>query len=148
MHKYLFKEKVFETTWNKDYIVEGGFFLSERDYNQTLITKINQCSAIILKKNIFGGGANSILCPWELLDLFMDLEYYVSYDLYSIQSKINKEIFCGGVLSGRYKVWFTNRFLGEKRFTIIEKKGFFDFGKNEIILYKSKSKQYASIKVI
>ena len=154
MYKRLFEEKIFETTWDKYYVVEGdsvviegGFVLSKRDYTQTLITKINQCSANIFKKNVFNGGATSILCSWELLDLFLDLDYF-SPRLENNKFIYGQEMFCYGTLVGRYHLWFTNGFNDKKRFHIIEKKGFYNFNKNEIIVYNSNSKLYTIIKII
>jgi hypothetical protein len=148
MYKRLFEEKIFETTWNKDYVIEEGFVLSKRDYNQTLMTKINLCSANIFKKTVLNRGfATSILCSWELLDLFLDLDYFIP-SLENNKFIYGQEMFYYGILAGRYHLWLTNGFNDKKRFHIIEKKGFYNFNKNEIIVYNSNSKLYTIIKII
>jgi hypothetical protein len=68
-----------------------GMSYSQRDWNQTLITKINQLSAQIqphlqyhlqpnFHQSTLRGGANTIILPPDLLAIFEDLEYYKSED--------------------------------------------------------------------
>lgn len=55
----------------------GNFntFYSQHDWNQTLITKINQLSAQIHKATLRGGG-NVIVTSPQLICIFESLEYY------------------------------------------------------------------------
>ena len=64
--------------------------LSQNDWSQTLITKINQCSANIHKASL-SGGATRLECGTNLKDVFDNLEYY--------NSDTNN-------LGGRYEVTF------------------------------------------
>jgi hypothetical protein len=80
-----------QLTWDYSYPEHIGVFHSQKDWNQTLITRINQMSAMILK-NTHRGGANKIKINSVLLPLFKDLEYF-NVDNY------NKMF-----LSGRYHI--------------------------------------------
>lgn len=65
-------------TW--DYLGYGEFvnhqtFYGQNDWNQTLVTKINQLSAQILKSSL-RGGANMIKMHPRFLPLFDSLEYF------------------------------------------------------------------------
>jgi hypothetical protein len=64
----------------------GSSIYMQRDWNQTLITKINQISANINKETL-RGGANRILTTKKILPLIESFEFYFN-----------------GVLSGRYVV--------------------------------------------
>ena len=58
--------------------MDAGFSpYSQKDWNQTLITKINQCSAHIHQKSSIGG-ATRLECGTNLEAIFDDLEYYNS----------------------------------------------------------------------
>jgi hypothetical protein len=48
---------------------------SQKDWNQTLMVKLNQTSASLCKSSLIGGG-NKILINSALLPLFETLEYY------------------------------------------------------------------------
>lgn len=77
-------------------MVEHGaaaFFGSQKDWNQTLMVKINQSSALILKGNQ-KSGANKIRCNVKSLSLILDLEYY------------NKESM---ILAGKYQIIVDNK---------------------------------------
>lgn len=70
--------------WNDTEL--GSALYSQRDWNQTLMTKINQISANV-HQSALRGGANKIIIPKKLYPLFETFEY-----------------FWNGQLSGRYKV--------------------------------------------
>lgn len=75
-----------------------NFYEVQNDWNQTLCTKINQLSAMILKDSMTGG-ANLIIIPEnKIKDIFLTLEYL----------KVNEIQHVGyyelGVLAGRYHV--------------------------------------------
>ncbi len=69
---------------------EQSMFSTQRDWNQTLVTRINQLAANIAKASLIGGGNMISLHP-HLLPLFDDLEYL----------KINED--GQRILSGRYR---------------------------------------------
>jgi len=52
----------------------GGTF-TRKDWNQTIISKINELSAIIHKKTLRGGG-NVLECGTNLEYIFNDIKYY------------------------------------------------------------------------
>ena len=65
-------------TW--DYLghrehVTAQYFYTQKDWNQTLMTRINQISAQI-NKSSFRGGANKIKIHPRLLPLFDTMEYF------------------------------------------------------------------------
>jgi phage pi2 protein 07 len=78
-------------TWDYNYQEYSNVFGLQKDWNQTLITKINQMSAMIFQKT-HRGGANKIKINSVLLPLFHDLEYF-NIDDYN-------EMF----LAGRYRI--------------------------------------------
>ena len=62
-------------TWDYNYQEHSNVFGHQKDWNQTLITKINMMSAMIHQKT-HKGGANKIKINSTLLPLFRDLEYF------------------------------------------------------------------------
>lgn len=54
---------------------DNKFFGEQNDWNQTLMTKMNQTSAMIFKSS-YRGGANVVEINPKLLTLFDTLEYY------------------------------------------------------------------------
>ena len=72
-------KKDWDITW--DYTgwerAGDGFFGTIKDWNQTIITKINELSAHIHQKTLRGGG-NVLECGTNLEFIFNDLEYYDS----------------------------------------------------------------------
>ena len=77
---------------------------TQKDWNQTLITKINQCSAQIHKSTL-RGGANFIVVSSEISAIFDDLEYFHVSDASPEQDQYNMGIERIGSLSGRYQVY-------------------------------------------
>ena len=70
----------------------------QKDWNQTLCTKINQTSATIFQ-DTKKGGANAILIPSNMEDIFKTLEYMtVNIEQYEGYYKL-------GTLAGRYYVY-------------------------------------------
>lgn len=81
-----------------------GAFYTQKDWNQTLITAINQVSAQIHKATL-RGGANWIVCSAEVSAIFDDLEYFHVSNAAPEQDKFNMGIERVGSLSGRYQVY-------------------------------------------
>jgi hypothetical protein len=77
---------------------------TQKDWNQTLITRINQTSAQIHKSTL-RGGANFIVVSSELSAIFDDLEYFHVSDANPEQDEYNMGIERIGTLSGRYQVY-------------------------------------------
>ena len=80
------------------------FFGTQKDWNQTLITKINQISAQI-HKAVLRGGASWIVVSPEISAVFDDLEYFHVSNAAPEQDKYNMGIEKIGTLSGRYQVY-------------------------------------------
>jgi len=77
---------------------------TQKDWNQTLITAINQISAQIHKSTL-RGGANWIVCSSEVSAIFDDLEYFHVSNAAPEQDQYNMGIEKVGSLSGRYTVY-------------------------------------------
>jgi hypothetical protein len=77
---------------------------TQKDWNQTLITRINQISAQIHKSTL-RGGANFIVVSSEISAVFDDLEYFHVSDANPEQDQYNMGIERIGSLSGRYQVY-------------------------------------------
>jgi len=77
---------------------------TQKDWNQTLITKVNQISAQIHKSTL-RGGANFIVVSSEISAIFDDLEYFHVSDASPEQDQYNMGIEKIGTLSGRYQVY-------------------------------------------
>ena len=77
---------------------------TQKDWNQTLITKVNQISAQIHKSTL-RGGANFIVVSSEISAIFDDLEYFHVSDASPEQDQYNMGIEKIGSLSGRYTVY-------------------------------------------
>jgi len=77
---------------------------TQKDWNQTLITKINQISAQIHKSTL-RGGANFIVVSSEISAVFDDLEYFHVSDANPEQDQYNMGIERIGTLGGRYQVY-------------------------------------------
>ena len=82
----------------------NAYFGTQKDYNQTLITKVNQTSAQIFKSTL-RGGASWIVVSAEISAVMDDLEYFHVSNAASDQDKYNLGIEKIGVLSGRYLVY-------------------------------------------
>jgi hypothetical protein len=77
---------------------------TQKDWNQTLITAINQISAQIHKSTL-RGGANWIVVSSEISAIFDDLEYFHVSNASPEQDQYNMGIERVGTLSGRYQVY-------------------------------------------
>ena len=77
---------------------------TQKDWNQTLITAINQISAQIHKSTL-RGGANWIVVSSEISTIFDDLEYFHVSNAAPEQDQYNMGIERVGTLSGRYQVY-------------------------------------------
>ena len=77
---------------------------TQKDWNQTLITTINQISAQIHKSTL-RGGANWIVCSSEVSAIFDDLEYFHVSNAAPEQDQYNMGIEKIGTLSGRFTVY-------------------------------------------
>ena len=77
---------------------------TQKEWNQTLITRINQTSAQIHKSTL-RGGANFIVVSSEISAIFDDLEYFHVSDANPEQDQYNMGIERIGSLSGRYQVY-------------------------------------------
>jgi len=76
----------------------------QKDWNQTLVTKINQISAQIHKATLRGGASWVVVSP-EVSAVFDDLEYFHVSNAAPEQDKYNMGIEKIGTLSGRYLVY-------------------------------------------
>jgi hypothetical protein len=97
---------MFETRW--DYAGlrnNANFFGTQKDWNQTLITRVNEISAQIHKATL-RGGANWIICSAEAGAIFDDLEYFhVDGSAQAETEKYNLGIEKIGNLGNRYVVY-------------------------------------------
>jgi len=82
----------------------GGLALTRKDYNQDLITKINQISAKIMKFTL-RGGANWVVCSPEIAAVFNDLEYFHASDASAEETKFSLVIEKVGNVANRYTVY-------------------------------------------
>jgi len=96
--------------WNLRWDYNGWRRLSlttsytQKDWNQTLITAINQVSAQIHKSTL-RGGANWIVVSSEISAIFDDLEYFHVSNASAEQDQYNMGIERVGTLAGRYQVY-------------------------------------------
>jgi hypothetical protein len=77
---------------------------TQKDWNQTLVTKINQISAQIHKTTL-RGGANWVVVSSEVSAVFDDLEYFHVSNAQPEQDQYNMGIEKIGSLAGRYQVY-------------------------------------------
>ena len=77
---------------------------TQKEWNQTLITAINQISAQIHKSTL-RGGANFVVVSSEVSAIFDDLEYFHVSNASPEQDNYNMGIERVGSLSGRYTVY-------------------------------------------
>lgn len=87
-------------TWEYEGYVNSApnFYEVQKDWNQTLCTKINQTSATILKDSMTGGASLILIPENKIKDVFLTLEYL---KVNEIQHEGYYEL---GVLAGRYRV--------------------------------------------
>ena len=78
--------------------------ITRKDYNQDLITKINQISARIMKYTL-RGGANWVVCSPEIAAVFNDLEYFHASDASAEETKFSLGIEKVGSVANRYTVY-------------------------------------------
>lgn len=76
---------------------------TQKDWNQTLMTKINMISAQI-QKSTLRGGANFIVVSAEISAVLNDLEYFHVTDAQAESDQYNMGIEKIGALQGRYSV--------------------------------------------
>jgi len=81
-----------------------AYYGTQKDWNQTLITKINQISAQIHKATLRGGASWVVVSP-EVSAVFDDLEYFHVSNAAPEQDKYNMGIEKIGTLSGRYQFY-------------------------------------------
>jgi len=79
-------------------------FYTQKEWNQTLMTAINQVSAQIHKATL-RGGANWVVCSAEISAIFDYLEYFHVSNASPEQDKYNMGIERVGTLQGRYQVY-------------------------------------------
>ncbi len=77
---------------------------TQKDWNQTLLTKVNQMSAQIHKTTL-RGGANWIVVSSEISAVLDDLEYFHVSNAEPEQDQYNMGIEKIGTLAGRYQVY-------------------------------------------
>jgi hypothetical protein len=80
------------------------YYGTQKDWNQTLITKINQISAQIHKSTLRGGATWVVVSP-EISAVFDNLEYFHVSSAAPEQDKYNMGIEKIGTLQGRYQVY-------------------------------------------
>jgi len=84
---------------------DGGFnAYTQKEWNQTLITTVNQISAQIHKSTL-RGGANFVIVSSEVSAIFDDLEYFHVSNASPEQDQYNMGIEKIGSLGGRYTVY-------------------------------------------
>jgi hypothetical protein len=103
------KGAAWTTKWDYNewrYGNNGASFVgyTQKDWNQTLVTKINQVSAQIHKTTL-RGGANWIVVSSEVSAVFDDLEYFHVSNANPEQDQYNMGIEKIGSLAGRYQVF-------------------------------------------
>ena len=103
------KGAAWNTKWDRNewrYGNNGQSFAgyTQKDWNQTLVMKINQLSAQIHKTTL-RGGANWIVVSSEISAVFDDLEYFHVSNAAAEQDQYNMGIERVGTLAGRYQVY-------------------------------------------
>ncbi len=94
-------------------ITKAGAFYTQKEWNQTLMTAINQISAQIHKATL-RGGANWIVCSAEVSAILDDLEHFHVSNAHPEEDKYNMGIERVGSLSGRYQVYRDPYFPADK----------------------------------
>jgi hypothetical protein len=102
----LINEAPFRARWDyKGLSNNANFFGTQKDWNQTLITRVNELSAQIHKATL-RGGANWIVCSAEAGAIFDDLEYFhVDGSAQPESEKYNLGVEKIGNLGSRYIVY-------------------------------------------
>jgi len=96
----------FKARWDYNGLANNAnFFGTQKDWNQTLITRVNELSAQIHKATL-RGGANWIVCSAEAGAIFDDLEYFhVDGSASPEAEKYNLGVEKIGNLANRYVVY-------------------------------------------
>ena len=96
----------FKARWDYNGLANNAnFFGTQKDWNQTLITRINELSAQIHKATL-RGGANWVVCSAEAGAIFDDLEYFhVDTSASPESEKYNLGVEKIGNLGSRYVVY-------------------------------------------
>jgi hypothetical protein len=92
---------LYNTSWDYSGYVRAfphELYDPQKDWNQTVITKINQISATILKDTV-RGGANCIIISESLVEFFNTLEYVHINPIYY------EDYYKLGTLAGRYDIF-------------------------------------------
>ena len=102
----LINQAPFRARWDYNGLSNNAnFFGTQKDWNQTLITKINQLSAAIHKATL-RGGASWVVCSAEAGAIFDDLDYFhVDGSSAPEQEKFNLGVEKIGQLGNRYVVF-------------------------------------------
>lgn len=102
----LINEAPFRAKWDyKGLANNANFFGTQKDWNQTLVTRINEISAQIHKATL-RGGANWVVCSAEAGAIFDDLEYFhVDGSAQPESEKYNLGVEKIGNLGSRYVVY-------------------------------------------
>ena len=102
----LINQAPFRARWDyKGLSNNANFFGTQKDWNQTLITRVNELSAQIHKSTL-RGGANWIVCSAEAGAIFDDLEYFhVDGSAQPESEKYNLGVEKIGNLGSRYIVY-------------------------------------------
>jgi hypothetical protein len=102
----LIQGAMFRSRWDYAGLANNtSFFGTQKDWNQTLVTRINEVSAQIHKATL-RGGANWVICSAEAGAVFDDLEYFHVDGSASAESeKYNLGVEKIGSLGNRYVVY-------------------------------------------
>jgi len=102
----LINQAPFRARWDYNGLSNNAnFFGTQKDWNQTLITRVNELSAQIHKATL-RGGANWIVCSAEAGAIFDDLEYFhVDTSAAPESEKYNLGVEKIGNLGSRYVVY-------------------------------------------
>ena len=93
---------LYSDTWDYDGYIKYNlrlFYNVQNDWNQTLMTKINQCSAMIFQDNN-RSGANVIIIDSDMVKIFKTLNFMKEINVFH-----NKGYYKLGELGGRYHVY-------------------------------------------
>lgn len=102
----LLRGAAFRAVWDYNGLQQGFFYGTQKDWNQTLITRINEINAQIKKATLLGG-ANFIVCSAEASAIFDDLDYFhvIDNDKFNDNDKFSLGIERIGQLGNRYVVY-------------------------------------------
>jgi hypothetical protein len=102
----LINQAPFRAHWDYNGLANNAnFFGTQKDWNQTLITRINELSAQIHKATL-RGGASWVVCSAEAGAIFDDLDYFhVNGSAAPEQEKYNLGVEKIGELANRYTIY-------------------------------------------